>query len=133
MPRYTHGHADTVLRSHRTRTAENSAGYLLPSLRAGLEVLDVGSGPGTITVDLAARVAEHNRRITALEHDIAHLLAEHGNPLEGVIGGGPIVAAQLVAHAGDVRRFRDAAAFAAYRGLRAVVDREARGGARPHQ
>jgi transposase len=66
--------------------------------------------------DLAARIAEHNRRITALEHDIAHLLAEHGNPLEGVIGGGPIVAAQLIAHAGDVRRFRDAAAFAAYCG-----------------
>jgi transposase len=63
--------------------------------------------------DLAARVAEHNRRITALEHDIAHRLAEHGNPLEGVIGGGPIVAAQLVAPAGAVRRFRDAAAVAA--------------------
>src|SRR5918997_35290 len=54
---YTHGHADAVLRSHRWRTAENSAGYLLPSLRPGLDVLDVGCGPGTITVDLARRVA----------------------------------------------------------------------------
>ena len=69
MPRYTHGHADTVLRSHRTRTAENSAGYLLPSLRAGLEVLDVGSGPGTITVDLAARVAPG--RVVGLETSVA--------------------------------------------------------------
>src|ERR1700735_2915668 len=52
---YTHGHAESVLRSHRTRTAENSAAYLLPYLRAGQSLLDVGSGPGTITVDLAAR------------------------------------------------------------------------------
>ena len=46
-----------MLRSHRTRTAENSAAYLLPYLRAGLSLLDIGSGPGTITVDLAERVA----------------------------------------------------------------------------
>lgn len=55
--RYTHGHHDSVLRSHRWRTAENSAAYLLPHLAPGMDVLDVGCGPGTITVDLAARVA----------------------------------------------------------------------------
>jgi ubiquinone/menaquinone biosynthesis C-methylase UbiE len=54
---YTHGHAEPVLQSHRWRTVENSAAYLLPSLRPGLDLLDVGCGPGTITVDLAARVA----------------------------------------------------------------------------
>src|SRR3954471_17765211 len=54
---YTHGHAEPVLQSHRWRTADNSAGYLLPSLRRGLDLLDVGCGPGTITVDLAAHVA----------------------------------------------------------------------------
>lgn len=53
---YTHGYHESVLRSHRRRTAENSAGYLLPYLVPGLSVLDVGCGPGTITVDLAARV-----------------------------------------------------------------------------
>ena len=57
MDTYTHGHAEPVLQSHRWRTAENSAAYLLPVLRPGLDVLDVGCGPGTITVDLAARVA----------------------------------------------------------------------------
>ena len=54
---YTHGHHETVLRSHSWRTAENSAGHLLPHLRPGLDLLDVGCGPGTITADLAARVA----------------------------------------------------------------------------
>ncbi|GAA4748459.1 methyltransferase domain-containing protein [Modestobacter marinus] len=53
---YTHGHAEPVLQSHRWRTAENSAAHLVPHLRPGLELLDVGCGPGTITVDLAARV-----------------------------------------------------------------------------
>src|ERR1700688_875466 len=55
---YLHGHHDSVLRSHRWRTAENSAGYLLARLPASARVLDVGCGPGTITVDLAARVPE---------------------------------------------------------------------------
>ena len=32
---YTHGHHESVLRSHRVRTAENSAAYLLPHLRPG--------------------------------------------------------------------------------------------------
>jgi SAM-dependent methyltransferase len=54
---YTHGHHESVLRSHTWRTAANSAAYLLPSLRPGLDLLDVGCGPGTITVDLAHRVA----------------------------------------------------------------------------
>jgi len=62
---YTHGHAESVLRSHRWRTAENSAAHLLPHLRPGATVLDVGCGPGTITVDLARRVAPG--RVIAVE------------------------------------------------------------------
>jgi SAM-dependent methyltransferase len=54
---YTHGHHESVLRSHRWRTAENSAGYLLPHLVPGASVLDIGCGPGTITLDLARVVA----------------------------------------------------------------------------
>ncbi|MFI0796974.1 class I SAM-dependent methyltransferase [Micromonospora rubida] len=66
---YTHGHHESVLRSHRWRTAANSAGHLLPVLRPGLTVLDVGCGPGTITADLAALVAapDGTGRVTAVE------------------------------------------------------------------
>ncbi len=64
--RYTHGHHDSVLRSHRWRTAENSVGYLLPHLTEGMRLLDVGCGPGTITMDLAERVGPSGR-VTALE------------------------------------------------------------------
>jgi ubiquinone/menaquinone biosynthesis C-methylase UbiE len=54
---YTHGHHESVLRSHRWRTVENSAAYLVPFLRPGLDLLDVGCGPGSITQDFATRVA----------------------------------------------------------------------------
>lgn len=54
---YTHGHHESVLRSHTWRTAENSAAYLLPHLQPGMSLLDVGCGPGTITADLALLVA----------------------------------------------------------------------------
>jgi ubiquinone/menaquinone biosynthesis C-methylase UbiE len=55
--RYTHGHHESVLRSHRWRTAENSAGFLLAHLEPGQDLLDIGCGPGTITVELARLVA----------------------------------------------------------------------------
>lgn len=62
---YTHGHHESVLRSHRWRTAENSAAYLLPHLKSGATLLDIGCGPGTITADLATLVTPG--RVTALE------------------------------------------------------------------
>ncbi|WP_049563379.1 class I SAM-dependent methyltransferase [Nonomuraea sp. SBT364] len=60
---YTHGHHESVLRSHRWRTAANSAAYLLPHLEPHMTLLDVGSGPGTIAADLAGRVS----RVTVSE------------------------------------------------------------------
>jgi SAM-dependent methyltransferase len=63
---YTHGHHESVLRSHRWRTAGNSAGYLLPLLVPGMRLLDVGCGPGTLTMDLADVVGPTGS-VTALE------------------------------------------------------------------
>jgi ubiquinone/menaquinone biosynthesis C-methylase UbiE len=62
---YTHGHHDSVLRSHRTRNVENSAAYLKPFLRSGASLLDVGCGPATLTLDLASHVA--GGRVVAID------------------------------------------------------------------
>ncbi|QNE73826.1 methyltransferase domain-containing protein [Streptomyces finlayi] len=79
---YTHGHHESVLRSHRWRTAVNSAGYLIGGLRPGMTVLDVGCGPGTITADLAALVAPGLVTAVDITEDIlgpaAEVIAERG-------------------------------------------------------
>ncbi|QEV21261.1 class I SAM-dependent methyltransferase [Streptomyces alboniger] len=63
---YTHGHHESVLRSHTWRTAANSAAYLVGSLKPHMKVLDIGCGPGTITADLAALVPQG--RVTGVDH-----------------------------------------------------------------
>ena len=54
---YTHGHHESVVRAHASRTAANSAAFVIPHLTAGASVLDVGCGPGSITCDFAELVA----------------------------------------------------------------------------
>lgn len=63
---YTHGHHESVLRSHTWRTAANSAAYLLDSLKPHMKILDIGCGPGTITADLAERVPDGH--VTGVDH-----------------------------------------------------------------
>lgn len=69
MASYTHGHHESVLRSHSVRDIANSAAYLRPHLTAETRLLDVGAGPGSITVDFAGVVAH----VTATEIDDAAL------------------------------------------------------------
>ncbi|HUI48170.1 MAG TPA: methyltransferase domain-containing protein [Acidimicrobiia bacterium] len=65
---YTHGHHESVLRAHRWRTVENSAAYAAGYFLPGTRVLDVGCGPGTITVDIAARVSPG--RVTGIDASV---------------------------------------------------------------
>jgi transposase len=48
------------------------------------------------------------------------LLAEHPTTLTGIVGIGPVLAARILAGAGDPRRFPTAAAFANYSGTTPV-------------
>lgn len=73
MAHYLHGHHDSVLRSRRSRTAANSAAYLLPHLNPGQRLLDVGSGPGTITADLAEAVGAGTTVALKVSDDAAAL------------------------------------------------------------
>jgi transposase len=66
--------------------------------------------------DLARDIEDLNRRIADLDREISELLAQHGNPLDDPHGAGIQITAAIIAHAGDVRRFRDAAAFARFCG-----------------
>lgn len=84
---YVHGHHESVLRSHSSRTVDNSAAHLAPLLRPGQRVLDVGCGPGTITADLAGRVAPG--RVTGIDAStdiIARATADHGPVADFAVG-----------------------------------------------
>jgi len=47
---YTFGHSEATLVSHSSRTVDSDAGFLLPHIRPSDHLLDVGCGPGTITL-----------------------------------------------------------------------------------
>ncbi len=76
---YVHGHHESVLRSHTQRTVENSAAYLMPHLAGGLQVLDVGCGPGTISTGIAGLVAPG--QVIAI--DAEQKVIDHANELAG--------------------------------------------------
>jgi ubiquinone/menaquinone biosynthesis C-methylase UbiE len=82
---YTHSHHPVVLAAHARRTAEEAAAFLIPHLEPGMEILDLGCGPGSITVGLARYVAPSgvigvDRAPEALDHARQHAAeAQLGN------------------------------------------------------
>ena len=54
---YTMGYSEEFQVLLRRRSAANNAAHLLPRLRPGMRLLDVGCGPGTISMGLAEAVA----------------------------------------------------------------------------
>ena len=55
-PDYSVGYEDAAMHRLGRFTAASDAAYLLPYMNKGMRVLDVGCGPGTISVGLAAAV-----------------------------------------------------------------------------
>lgn len=92
---YLHGHHESVLAAHRRRTAENSCAYLLDHLHRGATVLDVGCGPGTITVDLARIVAPGT--VVALDAEIGMLQATAALAAERQLDNVTVVLADAMA------------------------------------
>lgn len=50
---YSQGHHPSVVAAHAARNVHNSASHLIPYLAKGQRILDVGCGPGTISLSFA--------------------------------------------------------------------------------
>ena len=122
--RYTHGYHPAIVGSYTRRTAENSAAFLLPHLRPDAVVLDVGCGPGTITVGLARRAGRvvgldmspemvESARSLATREGVGSAVFEVGSAYELPFEGATfdvVYAHQVLQHLGDpvaaLREFR---------------------------
>lgn len=77
---YTQGHHPTVLKSHNSRTASKCAAYLIPHIKPHYRILDIGCGPGSITLDLAELVPEGS--VTAIDYSSTAINAAKENAAE---------------------------------------------------
>jgi ubiquinone/menaquinone biosynthesis C-methylase UbiE len=66
-----HGVTPGLRQDYVDRTAEQQAAFVMYYLRAGMILLDIGCGPGTITVGLAQAVAPG--QVTGIDHDGKHI------------------------------------------------------------
>jgi ubiquinone/menaquinone biosynthesis C-methylase UbiE len=69
---YTFGHTKTTTASHASRTIYSDAAFLLPYIQPHHSILDVGCGPGTITIGFAGLVPDG--KVTAV--DISEVVLE---------------------------------------------------------
>jgi 2-polyprenyl-3-methyl-5-hydroxy-6-metoxy-1,4-benzoquinol methylase len=58
MERYTLGYDPRALAFVSRRTLESHGAFFIPHLRPGMHVLDVGCGPGSMTLGIATRVGD---------------------------------------------------------------------------
>jgi ubiquinone/menaquinone biosynthesis C-methylase UbiE len=92
--RRAHGVTPGLRQDYETRTAERQAAFVLPYLRLGMCLLDVGCGPGTITLGLARAVAPGH--VIGIDHDEVHVQQARGLAKEQGV-------ANVTFEVGDVR------------------------------
>jgi ubiquinone/menaquinone biosynthesis C-methylase UbiE len=114
---YTHSHQPLVLASHSSRTAEEAAAFLLSHLKPGMRILDLGCGPGSITLGLARYVSPAETvgvdeseealdaaRSLARDQNVRNVRFEHANVYELPFGDGTfdvVYGHQLLQHLAD--------------------------------
>lgn len=84
---YTQGYSESTVATHLSRTAESDAAFLLPHIKKTAHILDVGCGPGTITMGLA-RYANEGTTVgldisTEVLKRAKALAADAHTPIEG--------------------------------------------------
>ena len=80
-PTYTMGYGPEFRKMLERRNAANCAAHLLPHLSPGMRLLDLGCGPGTISVGLASAVAPgalHGIDMEASQIEMANAAAKAG-------------------------------------------------------
>jgi transposase len=73
-----------------------------------------------IARELLADVRRLDRQVKTASQSIRQAVREHGTTLTQVYGVGPVLAAKLLGHAGDITRFPDRDHFASYTGTAPV-------------
>lgn len=135
--RYTHGYHQAIVGSYAQRTAEECAAFVIPHLRPDMVMLDMGSGPGTITaglarsvgrvigLDISSRMVKEARKHAARQ-GIANITFERGSAYELPWEDGyfdVVYAHQLLQHLAEpVRSLREARRVLRPGGLLAVRD-----------
>ncbi|TFK20630.1 S-adenosyl-L-methionine-dependent methyltransferase [Coprinopsis marcescibilis] len=82
---YIPGYKPSHIQHHASRTAENSAQYLLPHLvalaqvRPELQLLDIGTGPGSISASLANYIPRGNVVATDVSEEVLQQAKEHAS------------------------------------------------------
>lgn len=80
----------------------------------------VGRQRKAVARDLVADLRRLDAQLRDLDRRIGELVTLHGSSLPNLPGIGPILAARIIAHTGDVTRFPSAAHFASYAGTAPV-------------
>ncbi|CCG23312.1 methyltransferase [Candida orthopsilosis Co 90-125] len=82
---YGRGFKKSIADTHSWRTVDNSSKFITPVLKPDFKVLDVGSGPGSITIDLAKNYLTSGGSVIGVEPtqeliDTANNLKESTEP-----------------------------------------------------